>query len=81
MLTDTPSFQGAAGIPHRRPGGGEPAGAAQRTSCYDTYQVAEARAWGADCILIIMAGVDDALARDLLDANPCLWHGCHHRGA
>jgi indole-3-glycerol phosphate synthase len=35
---------------------------------YDPYQVLEARAWGADCILIIMAAVDDAVARDLEDA-------------
>jgi len=32
---------------------------------YDPYQVLEARAWGADCILIIMAAIDDDLARTL----------------
>jgi indole-3-glycerol phosphate synthase len=32
---------------------------------YDSYQVVEARSWGADCILIIMAAVDDSAAQDL----------------
>jgi indole-3-glycerol phosphate synthase len=35
---------------------------------YDPYQVAEARGWGADCILIILAAVDDMTARTLEDA-------------
>jgi indole-3-glycerol phosphate synthase len=34
----------------------------------DPYQVVEARAIGADCILVILAAVDDALARELADA-------------
>lgn len=66
VLTDAPSFQGhedyliaaraASALPVLR-----------KDFIIDEWQIAESRAIGADAILIIMAAVDDACARDLID--------------
>lgn len=70
VLTDEPFFRGSladldavAAVAHDRP---QPAPVLRKDFVLDPYQVVEARAHGADALLLIVAALDDALLSRLL---------------
>jgi indole-3-glycerol phosphate synthase len=67
VLTDQPSFLGSPQhLTEARAASALPL--LRKDFMYDPYQVFEARVWGADCVLITFAVIDDAAAKEIEDA-------------